>query len=903
MLIQTKLHPPIVNENLVERPLLMQKLNHNRKRPLTLITAPAGYGKSTLLSSWLKTMAPQPTAWLSLDTYDDNLTTYLTYFIAAIQTMFPNTGQEAMALSSKAETVPQRVLLSTLINDLNTVQERFVLILDDYHLIENKKIHDFMSEFLSHAPSTTHLVLASRTDPRLPIVEYRSKNKVIEIRAQDLRFTLSETNGFLQQNLGRTIDDTITKEIHQRSEGWVTGLNLVVLSMRRSSQAEPSFDMLNTNNQFVTDYLMAETLSNQDEIFQEWLLKTAVLDRFCPALCDALCSSLENSQLHSFNGQIFKEYLTNNHLFIIALDNEQTWYRYHHLFGQFLRQVAKQRYTEAELALLHSKAAQWLAKNQLLEESLHHALIAKDFDTAAQVVEDHARTLLDEDKWHILEVWLAQLPNDQIQQRPILLLAKAWIAFHQFALRTIPPILERIEEILTDDAEKRPLWGEVDFFWGHHWYWHGQQEKSLNRLSQALERIPKTHHLARGETELFWGLAMQMAGKKNDGIQKINQWLYYEHKLHPGRQTKLVGAFIFIHLLTNELTEASLSTQQLYDIAIKKNIAYIKAWSAYLLGQIYFCQHDLENAINHFQEAIQSRYVLHKAAAIDTLAGLAFCYQSSNQSKKAESTMSDLQTFAWETNNPAYITIARSAQTRLALSQGDAELANRLLQSADLTTDAGILFYWLETPRLTECRVLVAQGTDISLAEAQKKLTTLHHMARTNHNTLKMVEILLLQTMASQKQNHLDDALQTLQNAAKLASIGNYLRPFIEAGPELIKLIPQLPPTETDSFFIQNIQKSIVKQYPTTAPSESLEEILTYREKELLTLLAQKLSNQEIATELTISLHTVKRHASSVYQKLNVKNRRQAVIIAQKAGLLSAKESKIGNHAQASLKK
>ena len=617
---------------------------------------------------------------------------------------------------------------------------------------------------------------------------------------------------------------------------------------------------------------------------QEWLLKTAVLDRFCPQLCDALCGSTETQ----LDGSAFIEHLTNNHLFVIALDKEQTWYRYHHLFEQFLRQVAVQRYSPSAINQFHSQAAKWLAHHHFLEESLHHAIIAKDFDAAAQVVADHARTLLDNDQWHILEVWLAQLPDEQIQQRPTLLLAKAWIAFHQFALWTIPPILDKIESTLEkDDEAKRPLSGEVDFFWGHHWYWQGQQKRSLRRFNQALAQIPKTHHLARGEAELFWGLSMQMAGKKSEAIQQINQWLYYESSIHPGRQTKLIGALIFIHYLANELTAATLITEQLYDLASKAKNIYVKSWSAYLLGQFHFHQHDIEKATFYFQEAAQSRYVLHKAAAIDTLIGLAFCYQSSAQYAKAEAAMSDLQELAWQTNNPAYMTIARSAHARLALLRDDPLQAKRYLQSADLSTDAGILFYWLETPRLTQCRVLIAQETPECFADAQAKLKVHEQSATANHNQLKMVEILLLQTVVYQAQKFTDKAMKTLNKAVKLAHVGNNIRPFIEAGPQLLPLMSQLSTNDAAVSFIQTIQKAVADYHQMPQPSQSLAEILTYRESEILALLAQQMSNQEIATELTISLHTVKRHTSAIYRKLAVKNRRQAVAKAQKAGLLS----------------
>ena len=888
VLIQTKLHPPYVNASLIERPLLMQKLNHNRKRPLTLVTAPAGYGKSTLLSCWLEMLTPQPTAWLSLDEYDDNLTTYMTYFVAAIQTMFPNIGRETMTLLSQAERVPQRTLLSTLINDLNIIPERYVLILDDYHLIQNKKIHDFMSGFLTHAPDTTHLVLASRTDPRLPIIQYRSKNQVTEIRAQDLRFTLSETSDFLRRNLGRTIDDKIAQVIYQRSEGWVTGLNLVVLSMGRSPQVELSFDALNTNNRFVTDYLMAETLSNQSEVVQEWLVKTAVLDRFSPDLCDALCASPASDM----NGVTFIEHLDNNHLFIISLDSNRTWYRYHHLFEQFLKQALKQRHTNGDITALHTQASHWLSQHQHFEESLHHAFAAGDTVAAANLVEQNARTLLDKDQWHTLENWLGQLPETIIQTRPVLLLAKAWVLFHQFTLWAIPPLLETVETLLDNDEAKRPLWGEVDFFWGHHWYWRGEQEHSLTRLTLALEKIPKTHHLARGEAELLWSLAMQMANQKAAAVDQLNEWLYYEQSLHPGRLTKLMGSLVFIHFLSGDLTTAAFVTQQLHATAIKANNSYIKAWANYLLGAIRFYQNDIENACHHFNEAIQNQYVLHQAAAIDSLVGLSLCYQALNQPEKARETLAALQELTWTTNNPAYITIARTTQARLALLQGNLTQASRRLQSADITTDTGILFYWLEKPRLTEIRVLIAQGTEACLAKAATQLVALKQFSQNNHNTLKTIETLLLQTTVYQKQGHLDEALQTLNEAVILAKNGECKRPFIEAGPDLNKLLPQLPANELISPFIQSVQQAIATHHPVLpsptpdTPSFSPEELLTYREKEVLVLLAQEKSNQEIAVALTISPHTVKRHTGAVYRKLAVKNRRQAVVQARKTGLI-----------------
>lgn len=894
IIIQTKLHPPEVNAQLVERPLLLQKLNQHRQRPLILVTAPAGYGKSTLLSRWLAAMPEEHTAWLSLESYDDDPATFWIYFTAAVQTMFPHVGQNTLSLLNQPEMPPSRVLLATLINELNVISENFILVLDDYHLIQQPAIHDLMTDLLTHIPATCHIVLASRIDPRLPIPKFRAQNLVIEIRAGDLRFSKAEADTFLRQSLKRPIADEMLSGIYQRSEGWVTGLHLAALSMRRLEQQPQLENILERENTFVIDYLMAEVLMDQPEIVQEWLLQTAVLDRFCPDLCDALF--IDSSANLSFDGAQFIQHLTTHNLFIISLDQQQTWYRYHHLFSHFLKNEMQQRTATSDIAALHSKASHWLAQNQLLEEGLHHALAAEDVSTAAQIVEKNARTLLDEDRWHTLENWLVLLPESVIQQSAELLLAKAWATFHQFALWVIPPLLESIEKLLDeDDEEKRPLWGEVNFFWGHHWYWQGDQQRSLTYLTRALEQIPKTHHLARGEAELFWGLAMHMNTQKEAAVQQLHQWLYYEQALHPGRQTKLLASLIFIHLLSGELTDAAIVAQQAQDLAKKVNNTYVSAWTAYLLGLIHFCRNDLEGAAAYFNEAVPNRYILHKAAAIDSQVGLVLTYQALNRPEDASQVMSDLLTFAWETNNPAYITIARTCEARLLLMQGDLIKAFRRLQTADLSTATTTMFYWLETSNLTQCRVLIAHGTETSLGTADQKLETFWQQEQNNHNIIKMVEILLLQTMSYQKQARLADALVALNEAVLLASQGEYLRPFIEQGSELLPLVAKLSPDEITTPIIKNIKQALLNgqnqidtQHHTTSPQPQMDEVLTYREKEILTLLATEISNQEIANQLTISPNTVKRHTSALYRKLAVKNRRQAVAKAKRAGLLAS---------------
>ncbi len=893
LIIQTKLNRPHAPGDLVPRPELIERLDRGRQRPLTLVTAPAGYGKSTLLGHWLDTMPGQPSAWLSLDKNDDNLVSFLTYFVAAIQTMFPRIGQETAALLSLTEDTPQRVLLATLINELNTIEEAFILVIDDYHTIHTADTQRFMVEMVTYVPDRMHLALASRRDPHLPLVQFRAKDQVTEIRAHDLRFTMAEANAFLRRNWGEAFNKAAAKNIYERSEGWATGLRLAVLSLGRFGDLDSLEELLQASDRFVVDYLMTETLSNQRDAIQEWLLKTAVLERFCPSLCEAVCSSMDEDGRDTLDGRSFIKHLTDNNLFVIPLDAHGTWFRFHHLFGQFLREETRRRYPAEEVIEFQQRAAQWLAQNRLVEESLTLFLAAGNVNGAADLVEQNVRSLLDDDRWHILESWIAKLPDPVIRERPALLLAKAWEAFHQFNLSAIPQIVEAATSILKGDQSEQPLWVEVDFFWGHHWYWLGQYNQSLKRLERALDHIPKDHYFARGETELFWGLAMHASNRREEAVQQLERWFFEDPQMHPGRLDKLVGALIFVHLLAGKLPEALAFTRRQKTIAEEHDIRYIQAWINYLFGLIQFQRNDLPGAAGFFAKAARNRYVLHDRAAVDSLVGLAVTRQLLGRYDDARAAVQDLLDLAWESKNASYLTIARSCQARLALLQGDTSAARGWINATDLGASEQNLFFWLEIPHLTESKLLIAESTEASLATATEELANLRQLAEGSNNIGQLIEILVLQVRLYRKQERTKEALDVLGKALSLAAPGGWLRPFVEAGPEITELYLRLSPKGGVGSFLEKIRRMMLlsddqKRSPGRQAdgAYALEETLTFREREVLGLLAAEMSNQEIAAELVISPNTVKRHAGSVYRKLDVGNRRQAVIKAKRLGLL-----------------
>jgi LuxR family maltose regulon positive regulatory protein len=902
-LIRTKLHRPRVTENLVARPRLLEYLTDRRQRPLTVVAAPAGYGKTTLVSNWLEE-SDWPCAWLSLDENDDDMVMFLSYVIAAIQTIFPKAGQKTQALLEAPTLPPQSMLARSLINELDDIDTPFVLVLDDYHVIHQTAIHELVTELLRHPPPSLHLVITTRRAPPLSLRNLRARSQMSEIRIDDLSFTSLETAALLQTMLGRPVSDTTAASLTEKTEGWITGLRLAILSLRHRDDLDTLLSRLPDHPHYVTEYLVGEVLSNLPPSIRQYVLLTAILDRFCAPLCETIFGLEHGAGEADVGGQYFIEWVVKSNLFTVSLDGQGKWYRYHHLFQQLLQHQLELKLDKEEIAALHQRASRWYSENGFIDEALRHALAAGDITAAAELVEEHRPLLLNEDKWYVLERWLAWLPDSTIQQRPKLLIARAWVMFYHFELRAIPPILEDAEKCLAqlgDDASTQALQGEIDFFWGHHWFWQGQNTRSFELFNRALAWIPNSSFGVRGHGFLFWGLASQMSDRKQEAVRAFNEWLYSEQRSHPLRRIRPLGSLAFIHLLSGELAEAVQVTQQMQGIAENYANTYIRAWAFYVMGQICFYRNDLENAVHNFGRVVELRYNLHTRAAIDSLAGLTLAYHALGQPDRSRATMALLLEFAQQKNDPAYPAIARSCQARLALLQGDVASAVRWLQTADLTTDADVMFYWLEISGITHCRVLIAQGSKAGLQQAEELLQAYRQQNENQRNTRQLIDILPLQALVYHKQELFDEALATLEQAVILAQPGGFIRPFVEPGPELADLLNRLHSQGVAQDYIAQIlaafpidlrlgEEKIVNRKPVLSEAEvsetqNLIEPLTNRELDVLSLLAQGLSNKEIAVQLVITPGTVAQHTHNIYQKLMVRNRRQAVIKATELGI------------------
>jgi LuxR family maltose regulon positive regulatory protein len=433
------------------------------------------------------------------------------------------------------------------------------------------------------------------------------------------------------------------------------------------------------------------------------------------------------------------------------------------------------------------------------------------------------------------------------------------------------------------------LQGDVDFFWGQQLYWMGETSICLDYLRSAIERIPVNYHVARGEAELFWSLAHQATGQLEKAVQWTNQWLYYGETPQPARAFRLMGALIFIYILSGNLTRANQIAQTFLEEAVENKNSYAVAWACYLLGNVHYCWGRLDEATEYFSRAVENRYVLHSRAAVDALVGLSLAYQGSRQFDKVKETVNLLLEFADETTDPAYKMIAHSCQARLALQQGDMVFAERWLQTTAISPDTTLMFYWLEIPQITICRVMIAQGSESNLHLAAERLQEYWRLAKDQFNTRRMIDISILQSTLNHKLGQSDAAINDLKRAISLAEPGNYIRPFAEVGSDLTPVFAQLVKVEgvTDyvSRLLQACEITIDTGERRTTPSP-LVDPLTNREYEILELLEERLTNKEIAAKLHISVGTVQQHLNHIYSKMNVKGRRQAIDKAIELALL-----------------
>jgi LuxR family maltose regulon positive regulatory protein len=914
-LLTTKLYTPLTRPDLVSRPRLIERLNAGIRRKLTLVSAPAGFGKTTLICEWINgvgsmeygvkvsptpySLLPTPYfAWLSLDRGDNDPARFWAYVVAALQTVptlkAANVGQDALAMFKSPQPVPHEAILTTLINEITVLTQDsdpdspLVLVLDDFHLIETPPIHRAIAFLLDHLPPQMHVVVLTRVTPSFSLARLRARGQMTEIGMDDLRFTSEEAAAFLNQTPGPTLAPADVRALETRTEGWVTGLQMAAISMRGQADAAAFIQAFTGSNRYILDYLMEEVLNQEPEEVQTFLLHTSILDRLSGPLCDAVCA--ETSAL----SQETLERLEEANLFVVPLDQDRSWYRYHRLFAELLRGQLRKSHP-AILPTLHRRASEWYERNQFPIQAVNHALAANDFERAAQLVERYALDVLDRGEEITLVGWLDALPDALVRARPWLCVFHAWMLLLSGEAEVIESRLQDAERGLAAldpyDGQTRRIQGYVAAIRALVAFIRGQTPGALQFAREALAKVPSTDHSVRVSITLILGAAHATSGDFSAAMQS------FEEARSIGRAS---GNYFSIMMASCGIAQMEAVWGHLrraantYQAALRlvekpagtmQKQPPIAGYAYGGLASVMYQWNDLESAARYAKEGVALCKLLGQAEILmNSQIALAQVQQARGDSQGALATFEGATQVASELSVWSVFVIA-AHRARLWLAQGDVRAASRWAQESGLSADDDLGLY-REVPHLTWARVLIAQGDDEALADAARLLERMLEAARAVERTGSVIEILMLQALVRQAQGDVEQALAALERALSLAEPEGYVRLFVDEGEAMLKLLRRaasqgITPQYTHKLLAAFEPGEYIAPHPQPLP-----EPLTGRELDVLRLIAAGLPNREIAEQFYVSINTIKSHTRNIYGKLNVHNRTQAVNRARELELL-----------------
>jgi LuxR family maltose regulon positive regulatory protein len=886
---RAKLLPPRLGTGLVPRPRLIHQLNESLDQPLILVIGPAGFGKTTLLGEWLASAAVD-SAWLTLDAADSDLHRFISQFVMAIQTVHQDVGESTLAALKLSHYGPE-ALGATLGDELLDLPSDLVLVLDDYHEVPNVAIHEFLAALLQYPPQHLHLIVSSRTDPPLALARQRGRGYVSEIRAADLRFTVEETRLLLTKVSESQIDDRVVLMLQERTEGWVAGLRLASIAMHgRSDHVTLTEAFAAIGDRHVMDFLIEEVLARQPDPIQNFLLHTSIVDRICGDLGDAM---LGYAIPGSAAGKL--EWLTRSDLYVEQFGEEPVWYRYHPLFHELLRHRLAILVGQEEVAALHRRASAWFAGQQMIDDAVAHSIAAGEADLAADLVEQHVERALATEEWPALEAWLRMLPSELIQARPALLFARARIArLRSGVSEGLRPLLRDIEGLIAGDdgAEAENFRADLALFDVSSQLFDTHVDEYLDAAHRALDLLGPEKRFARGRALTWLGLALQAKGRPDEAIRRLGLELGAEAGHFDTCTEFALFGIAVVHLREGDLDQAAMTAQYMLRLATEHGLEMASSWAHQILGTVAYEYNDLETAISHFSAVAAGRRYAAEINLLESTIGLALSYQALGRVRESEETIARLLEQLLESKNLEHLPLLHSLQARLALLRGDRAEAIRWLGTSGVSIDAGSVGA-IEVSLITHVKVLLAEDTPEGLEEAARHLDELSERADAIRDRRRKVELNALRALVFQAQGRPDLARAALEETLTLASPKGLVRTFIDLGPRLAPLLRTIARNEELAAYSAQILTAFstaetVRVLPMPRSRFQVFEVLTEREAQILDCLSRQLSNQEIADELFISPLTVKRHASNIYDKLGVANRRQALLKAEEFGLLPA---------------
>lgn len=915
-LMQTKLYIPSMRTNLVPRPYLVQKLNDGPGSKLILISAPAGYGKTTLVTEWIDHIQTNATTsrsegegraicWLSLDEDDSQPQQFFRYLAEAIRPLSNAQSSLTQRLQSP-QPLPAKNLMAAFVNDVTPVSSSFYLILDDYHAIESADIDKSMAFLLDRMPPQMTLVITSRSDPGFPISRLRARGGLLELRANDLRFTETEAAQFLKQCMNLTLAPNQIVALEKRTEGWIAGLQMAALSMENRDDLDAFIDSFKGSHRFIMDYLLEEVLNQQPAEVQDFLMETAVLDRLCADLCDAVRQSPPPSQ------QILEQLETHN-LFLIPLDNERRWYRYHHLFADLLQQrfPLTSSSSAGKEGVVHIRASQWYETNGLENKAIHHAFAANDFERAARLIEQIWPKMdmsFQTDVW--LE-WANRLPAEVTRNRPVVLVSRGWALLSSGDLENAEAHLQDAERclvatsdvsqemIVVDETRVRYLPGSIASARTYHALALGDNVQTMKYAQQVLNLSPEDDFITRGQAGSLLALMYWAEGELEAAYSSLTEAM---------NDFKMAGPIAFaisgtygladIRVAQGHLLEAKQIYERSLQLVMEQEGEIIRGITdIYLgLGMLHHEQGDVEKAKQYLakSEELGDQMALpdwpHRKRRV-----LAQMEAVQGNFEDAHNLLDEAEQLYFRGPVPDIRPIA-ALKAQVWIQQGKLTEAWKWARDRSLPA-AEELSYLREFEHLTFVRLLIAEfktnQTEHAISEAMELLPRLLKAAEDGQRLGSLLKILVMQALAYEAQGDIASAREPLERALSLAKPEGYVRLFVDEGLPMAQLLSAVAAKKIMPNYVGKLLAAFdVEGLAGTGKSDSpvvrqpLVDPLSKRELEILGHVAAGFKNKEIAAKLFVSVNTIHYHTKNIYSKLGVNSRTKAVAKAKELNLL-----------------
>jgi LuxR family maltose regulon positive regulatory protein len=877
-LLATKFFIPPPGSDWIKREALIGHLNHARPGQVVLLSAPPGYGKTSLLSAWAS-QSGMPIAWVSLDQGDDDPCRFLAYLSAAVQARLVSAQGSPPASCQMPSSAAMEHVLTVLINDIVATGEPLAIILDDYHLINNPAVDQAVAFLLDHLPPQLSIIISTRNDPSLPLARLRAKNNLMEIRFDDLRFSLAETKTFLNQVLSFSLSEEQNVALHRKTEGWIAALRLAALSLQRTHDVTGFIESFSGSSRQIADYLLDEVFNKQTADLQSFLIQTSILDRLSGPLCDTVTQRDDSQEI--------LDDLADNNLFLSALDQERAWFRYHGLFADLLRARLEQEHTDSPS--LHQRASTWFSSQGLFDQAISHALAASNPDGAAALLDRHAGDLWSQGEFTTLIKWVEELPDKVLDGRLRLAVYYAVALVMTGDVQAGKSRLGRLEDHL-NEIESKDAVGFLYAGTTYLAYYRRDVPKMIHYANQALASLPADNHLWRGGISVVLGNAYTHKGEIAAAHRAFKSALYSGQT----EDNDFLALTASLHYAITNITQGNLHQaieicrQQLAKEALRQIPATGTLMAVW--GDVLREWNQLEAA----EERIRQGHELcqqSRGIAMQGWSDLAMIklHLSRGDDEALEDAIKGLENLVYQSEAPAWLQVALTTQKiRSRLNRQNLTGAIRLLDECNLNMPEEPSFLQLDL-FISASRVDLARyalrDDRAALASAIDLLQRLQRRTEQKGWFQQHLQVLILLALAYHHQREDENAMITLDRALALAETQGYVRMFLDEGMPMLELLGQAQNRKDISRYAA---KLCAAAGTNTLPDEAVASPLSERELEILILIAQGLSNAEIAQRLYITTGTVKVHASNIYSKLGVKGRIEAVNWARELGLISS---------------